>query len=368
MLIHKYLMFHKDLRVKLSSLYGLILAFSLCVSDPLFADISTLERIAKAEREVSYVGIRLKTFISSRGTRTFEEYVIHKPGDTSYSYRKVVSEVGRRQSLGATQDRTERRRDDRRRGHDENNREDRRKEPGRNRWRQVKSPFPEKEIQLIAKNYNLEHSPSDEKIADYDIDILIISPKFASRPTKHIFFARDNGVILRVEDLDSEGVLREMSVYTQISFDPKTVEHKWKKFQQAIQPETPHNPSITLATGEKILKVKPIQPKYLPPGFQLQDIHYIEGRAHTIHLIYSDGLLGFSIFETTDKRVSHANTRRRGSNIIDMGGTNVYKHQRGPTAAYNWSVGDIHFFLFGAMPTTEMEQVVQSIIQKANEK
>ena len=81
--------------------------------------------------------------------------------------------------------------------------------------------FQKKEIQLIAKNYNLEHSPSDEKIADYDIDILIISPKFASRPTKHIFFARDNGVILRVEDLDSEGVLREMSVYTQISFDPK---------------------------------------------------------------------------------------------------------------------------------------------------
>lgn len=366
MLTHKYLMFHKYFRIKVSPLYGLILAFSLCVSDTLFADISTLERIAEAEREVSYVGIRLKTFISSRGTRTFEEYVIHKPGDTSY--RKLVSEVGGRQSLGATQDRTERRRDDRRRGRDANNRDDLRREQERNRWRQVKSPFPEKEIQLIAKNYNLEHNSSDEKIADYDIDILIITPKFVGRPTKHIFFARDNGVILRVEDLDPEGVLREMSVYTRISFDPETVERKWQKFQQEIQPETPHNPSITLAAVEKILKVKPIQPEYLPPGFQLQDIHHIKNRAQTIHLIYSDGLLGFSIFETTNKRVNHANTRRRGSNIIDMSGTNVYKHQRGPTAAYNWSAGGINFFLFGAMPATEMEQVVQSIIQKTNKK
>ncbi|MDE0555935.1 MAG: hypothetical protein OXI24_17080 [Candidatus Poribacteria bacterium] len=361
MRIHKYLMFHKDVRINLYRLCGLILALLLGISDTLFADISTLERIAEAEREVSYVGIRLKTFISSRGTRTFEEYVIHKPGDTSY--RKLVSEVGGRQSLGATQDRTERRR-----GRNENNRDDHRREQERHRWRQVKSPFPEKEIQLIAKNYNLEHSPSDEKIADYDIDLLIISPKFANRPTKHIFFARDNGVILRVEDLDSEGVLREMSVYTRISFDLKIVERKWKKFQQEIQPETQHNPSITLAYGEKILKAKPIQSEYLPPGFQLQDIHHIKGKKHTIHLIYSDGLLGFSIFETTDKRVRHANARRRGSNIIDMSGTNVYKHQRGPTAAYNWAVGDINFFLFGAMPAAEMEQVVQSIIQKANKK
>ncbi len=366
MLTHKYLMCHKYFRVKLSPLYGLILAFSLCVSDTLFAGISTLERIAEAEREVSYVGIRLKTFISSRGTRTFEEYVIHKPGDTSY--RKVISEVGGRQSLGAAQDRTERQRDDRRRGREENNREARRREPERNRWRQVKSPFPEKEIQLIAKNYNLEHSPSDEKIADYDIDLLIISPKFAGRPTKHIFFARENGVILRVEDLDPQGVLREMSVYTRISFDPETVERKWQKFQQKIQPEPQRSSPISLAKAEKILETKPIQPAYLPPGFQLEDVHNIKDRKNTIHLIYTDGLLGFSIFETTTERTRRDRDRRRGSDVIEIESTHVHKHQRGPTYAFSWSSENIHFFLFGAMPPTEMELVVQSIIRKTNEK
>ena len=366
MRIHKYLMLYKNFRVKSSLLCSFIFAFLLSAPQTLFADIGTLERIAEAEREVSYVGIRLKTFIWSRSTKTFEEYVIHKPGDTSY--RKVVSVVGERKSLRATRDGDERGREDRRRNRGENTRDDHRRDEERNRWRQVKSPFAEKEIKLIAKNYNLEHLPSDEKIANYDIDILIISPKFASRPTKQIFFSRDTGVILRVEDLDPEGVLREMSVYTRISFDPETVAHKWKKFQDEIQPETQHHPRITLADGEKILKVKPIQPEYLPSGFQLQDIHHIKNRKHTIHLIYSDGLLDFSIFETTGEHARRGRERRRGSETIEIEGTRVFRDQRGPTHAFSWSSGDIHLFLFGAMPQAEMQKVVESMIHKANEK
>ena len=366
MRIHTYLMLHKNFRVKSYPLCSLILAFLLCAPQILFADIGTLERIAEAEREISYVGTRLKTFIWSRGTKTFEEYVIHKPGDTSY--RQVVSVVGERKSLGATQDKDEHRRDDRRRNRGENTREDRRRDQERNKWRQVKSPFAAKEIELIAKNYNLEHRHSDEKIANYDIDILIISPKFASRPTKHIFFSRDNGVILRVEDLDPEGVLREMSVYTRISFDPETVEHKWNKFQHEIQSETQHNPSITLVDGEKILATKPIQPVYLPSGFQLQDVHNIKDRKNTIHLIYSDGLLGFSIFETTGEHARRWSERRRGSEAIEIEGTRVFRDQRGPTYAFSWSSGDIRFYLFGAMSAAEMQKVVKSIIHAAKEK
>ena len=78
MRIHKYLILHSA-----------VLAFLLWTSHTLLADLSTLERIAEAERKVSYVGLRLKTFSSSRGTRTFEEVIIHKSVDASY--RKVVS-------------------------------------------------------------------------------------------------------------------------------------------------------------------------------------------------------------------------------------------------------------------------------------
>ena len=159
-----------------------------------------------------------------------------------------------------------------------------------------------------------------------------------------------------------------MSVYTRLSFDAEAVEKKWKVFQKEIKPEPERSYSISLADGEKILKTKPIQPEYLPPGFQLQDVHGIKDKENSIHLIYTDGLLGFSIFETTDNRARRGRDRRRGSDTIDIDDTPVHKHQRGPTHAFSWSSGDIHFFLFGAIPATEMEKVVESIIHKTNTK
>ena len=362
MRICKYLIFDKDPRIKLSLLCSTILAFLLSAPQTLFADTETLERIAKAEREISYVGVRLKTFISSRGTKTFEELVIHKSPDIFYA--KELSEVGAPKQLEDSRSDRDRR-DNRRRDRDENRRNGRERQI---RWQQVKYQFSEKKVQLIAQNYNLEKSPSTETIGNYATDILTITPKFANRPTKRIFYARENGAILRVEVLDAESVLRAMNVYTRISFDPEAVERKWAAFQKEIKPEPQRSSPISLAKAEKVLETKPIQPAYLPPGFQLEEIHNIKDRKNTIYLIYTDGLLGFSIFETTDERARRGSDRRRGSDIIEIEGTRVHKHQRGPTYAFSWSSGNIHFFLFGAMPPTEIQQVVKSIIHKTNEK
>ena len=373
MRIIKYVISHKDFQVRLSLFCSSVLAFLLCAPDPLLANTNTLERIAKAEREVSYVGIRLKTFVSSRGTRTFEELIIHHPPNARY--RKELSEVGERKRFEGSRDNERRggnRGDNQRRDRDENRRDDRERTREEEKWRRDRNAFSQKEIALIAQNYNMEKSPSTEKIANYETDILTITPKFADRPTKRIFFARENGVILRVEDLDAEGILRAMSVYTRISFDAKAVERKWKAFEkginQEIRPERHEYHSISLIDAEKILKTKPIQPDYLPLGFQLKTVHKIEDKKNTIHLIYADGLLGFSIFETTDRQVRRGSDRRRGWDTIEINGTQVHKHQRGPTYAFSWSSGDIHYFLFGAIPATEIQKVVESIIHKTNGK
>ena len=340
------------------------LTFLFLVPHTLFADTRTLERIAAAEREVNYVGVRLKTFISSRGPRTFEELIIHKSPDLPYATE--LSVVGERKSFEGS--RGENRRDNRRKDSNKKRRGNGEKTREQNRWRQDRTLFSQKEVELIAQNYNLEKSASTEKIANYEIDILTITPKFAGRPTHRIFFARENGVILRGESLDAEGVLRAMFVYTRISFDPEAVERKWKTLEKEIKLEPQRSYSISLAEGKKILKTEPIQPQYLPPGFRLQNVHSIKDKKNTIHLIYTDGLLAFSIFETTDKRARRGSETRRGSDVIELEGTRVHKHQRGPTHAFSWSSADIHFFLFGAMPASEMQKVVASIIHKAKKK
>lgn len=363
MQIYTYLRLHKNGQSKRNLLWSVVLAFLLSAPPTLFADISTLERIIEAEHKVGYVGIRLRTSTSSRGVQTLEEYVIHKPENAAY--RKVVSVVGERKVLGEQQNRDENRRDNnRRRNQDENNRDNRRRDRERENWRQIRSLFSEKEIKLIAQNYNLEHRPSDEKIAGHETDILIISPKFDGKPTKHIFFARENGIILRIEDLDAAGVLRDMFVYTRISFDPETIENKWKASEKEIKPQSRRSRSVPITEAEKILKTKLIQPEYLPPGFELQDIRSVKNRGRDlIFLEYTDGLVNFTLFEEEDKPSPRDNRASQGTQI-EIGGATVYQRKFGSTDAFRWSGAKIRFSLVGAVPTTEMQKVIESIIEK----
>lgn len=366
MQIRTYLILHKNGRSKRNLLWSAALAFLLWAPSALFADISTLERIVAAEHKVAYIGVRVRTSSSSRGTQTFEEYVIHTSEDVSY--RKIVSAVGERRSFNGQPNRNERQNDNRRRENNENRRDRRERNRDRNEWRQIRSLFSKQQIELIAQNYNLEESASPEKIAGHEINILTITPKFAGRPTKRIFFARENGVILRVEDLDAEGVLRDMFVYTRISFNPEAVKNKWKAIEKEAKPQQRRSRSATLAEAEKTLKTKLIQPKYLPPGFHLQDIRSMKSRERDlIFLQYTDGLVNFTLFEEVDRPRRQSNREREGS-TIEIGGTTVYQRKFGSTDAFRWSGAKIRFSLVGAVPTSEMQKVVESIIEKIKEK
>ena len=362
MRIHTYLSGRAERNLLGSAMLALLLWAPLA----LFADISTLERIVAAEHKVAYVGVRLRTSSSSRGTRTFEEYVIHTAG--AAAYRKIVSVVGERRSLNGQPDRDERRNENRRRANNENRRERRERNRDWNEWRQIRSLFSKKEIELIAQNYNLEESVSAEKIMNYETGILTITPKFAGRPTKRIFFARENGVILRVEDLDAEGVLREMFVYTRISFNPKAVENKWQAIEKETKPAQRRSRSVKRAEAEKILKTKLIQPQYLPPGFHLQDIRSMKSRERDlIFLEYTDGLVNFTLFEEVARPRRQGGSEREATQI-EIGGTTVYQRKFGSTDAFRWSGAKIRFSLVGAVPTPEMQKVVASIIEKIEKK
>lgn len=336
------------------------LTISLLAANHLFADVTVLERIVKAERDVGYVGLRLRTYSSSRGARTMEEIVIHKSAE--FSYRKVESVIGEQRPVNEENNR------ERRRNDGNGDREDRRR-PREFRWERERSQFSPQQIKLIAQNYELERRHWGEKIAGHETDLLIIKPKHAGRPTKHIYFARKNSVILRVEDLDAAGVLRRMFVYTRISFDPETVKKKWEGFKEEIKPEPRRElPVITLAEGKKILKTKPIEPKYLPPGFQLQNVNELKYReSHHIRLKYTDGLLDFSIFETTGK-LSNRGDQNKDRPVVKIGDTSVRKYQRDPYQAFRWSSSGIHFYLLGPLPAAEMQKVVESIILKTDTK
>ena len=315
------------------------------------SDVTFLKEIAEAEQHISYVGVRLRIF----GSRTLEEVVIHK--SVKDSYRKVLPTVGGESTLS-----TDNGREGNRDNSDRNR--DRRRRDREFRWEHQRSQFSTKEMELIAQNYKIERRPWGEKIAGHEADLLIIRPKYPSRPTKHIYFARKNSVILRVEDFDSAGVRRNMFVYTRMSFDTKVVDTKFKSIQKEMShaPRRRNLPEITLAEAEKILTKKLIEPKYLPSGFQLQSLHKHQYRgSHPIQLKYTDGMLDFNLYETIDKGRDR-DDRNRGGEVSKIGNTSVRKYRRGPIHAFNWSSSGIHFFLFSLLPASEMVRIVESII------
>lgn len=324
---------------------SIVTFLSLCQT--VSADIDILKEIVEAEHELSYVGVRLRTF----GSRTVEEMVIHE--SKKDTYRKIISILGEEKSIDeGNRDRRDR---DRRRGREREDREE--------RWERQRSQFSISEIRLIAENYELEHKRWGEKIAGYKTDILIIKPKFEGRPTKYIYFAHENRLILKVQDLDAASVLRGMFVYTRISFNPDTVSKKWDEFSEEIRVRPRTYGIISINDANKILKKKLIQPTYLPSGFQLQRVykHSYRGR-HPVRLKYTDGLLDFNIFETLEKEGS-TDRDHRGWTKVAVGDTTVFKHSRGSTNAFSWSNKDIRFFLAGPIPSTEMEKIVESILQ-----
>ena len=328
-----------------------VLVCLLLLSSAAFADVAVLKQIAEAESNISYIGVRLKIL----GSRTMEEGVIHKSLDASY--RKVLPVVGEEKTPSA---------EDRREGDQQNNdrNRDRRRRDREFRWERQRGQLSAKELELIAKNYALESRQWGEKIAGHETDLLIIKPKFPGRPTKYIYFARKNSVILRVEDFDSAGVRRNMFVYIRINFDKKVVDARLKKIQKEIT-STPRRslPAISLVEAEKVLTTKPIQPQYLPPGFQLQSFHKHQYRGrHPIQLKYTDGMVDFSIYETKDESTDRDDRNSRGGEIIKIGDIPVRKYHRRPFHAFNWSSSGIHFFLSSPLPASEMIKIVESII------
>ncbi len=339
-------MFTKSVYAFCLTVFGCLLLLTCSVH----ADVTVLKEIVGAEQSISYVGVRLKIF----GSRTLEEVVIHK--SLKDSYRKVLPTVGGESTLSAdNSSEGDRDTNDRNRDRHRRHREF--------RWERQRSQFSTEEVELIVQNYKIERRPWGEKIAGHQADLLIIRPKYPNRPTKHIYFARKNSVILRVENFDSAGVRRSMFVYTRIGFDTKAVEARFKSIQKEISRAPGRNlPEITLAEAEKTLTRKLIKPQYLPLGFQLQSLHKHQFRAsHPIQLKYTDGMLDFNLFETIDKGQG-SEGRNRGGEEIMIGDTPARKYRRGSTHAFNWSSSGIHFFLSSPLPASEMVKIVESII------
>ena len=328
--------------------------------------LKILKRIMNAEEKVAYIGTRMLVMNTPRGTVAREEAVIHQPPEIHAVNVLPILEHGRSlkssdQELhkGSERDRRNGRRDERR--------GDRRRF-SLNRKRMA--TLSQKEVELLAQNYIFNSVPADP-IAGQETDLVTVSPRFEARPTKRLYLARDTGIILRIEDFDSDGNLRFMSVYTQISFEEEAVTQKlaeWNRNEKSpAEKRRRRSQAIALDEAKTVLGDKLIEPTYLPPGFQLLETRYFKHRSETVYLRYTDGMLTFTVFESKRKQGNSRNGERRGVEHLQIQGTETRHETRGPTHILQWSIADLNFTVMGELHQDELIKVAESLILAAKQ-
>ena len=326
--------------------------------------LKILQRIMNAEENVAYVGTRMIVMNTSRGTVAREEAVIHQPPEIHAVTVLPILEDGislkrgdQELHKGSERNRREGRRDQRR--------------GDRRRFsldRKRMATLSQREVELLAQNYVFNSVPADP-IAGQDTDLVTVSPRFEARPTKRLYLARDTGVILRIEDFDSDGNLRFMSVYTQISFEEDAVEQKlaeWRRDEKSpAEKRRRRSQPITLDKAKTVLGDKLIEPTYLPPGFQLLEARYFKHRSDTVYLRYTDGMLTFTVFESKSKQERDRGAKRAGMQHMQIQGTTARHEKRGPTHILQWAISDLNFTVMGELHRNELIKVAESLILAA---
>ena len=330
------------------------------------ADI--FRRIATAERETSYVGKRFSISWTSNDSFAREELVVHQP--PTIHFIKLLSPMGENQPpMGREKPM------DREQWRD---REHTDKAPGapppRRHFRggeffppphppiELMSP---KDIELLNQNYQFRYAPS-EQIAGHATDLLTIEPRFEGRPTKRLWVAQDKGVILRLEALNPQGNVYYMSVYTQISFQPEQVQQKVTELQLSkesgrgmMRPAEP----VPLSEAQKALNHQLILPAYLPQGFQLQNVMLMKFRPEpAVHLLYTDGLMMFSLFESKEKPSREPRSRGEDVLIEQLHKIPVQIMERRRIHILRWFQGGLSFTLIGELSRPEMTRIAESLI------
>ena len=354
----------RDLGWLLPIVFMLLILTMNAIAEAAPESLKILKRIMNAEEKVAYVGTRMIVMNTPRGTTAREEAVIHQPPEIHVITVLSILEDGRSLKLGDSEPH---------KGSERNRWVGRRDERRRDRsrfllGRKRLATLSQKEVELLAQNYIFD-STSADPIAGQKTDLVTVSPRFEERPTKRLYLARDTGIILRIEAFDSDGNLRFMSVYTQISFEEEAIQQKlaeWHRNEKSpAEKRRRRSQPITLAEAKEVLDNKLIEPTYLPPGFQLLETRYIKHRSDTVYLRYTDGMLTFTVFESKSTQERNRADKREGVQHIQIQETAARHEKRGPTHILQWSISDVNFTVMGELHRDELIKVAESLILAA---
>jgi sigma-E factor negative regulatory protein RseB len=204
------------------------------------------------------------------------------------------------------------------------------------------------QISTLKENYLVGREEEDE-VAGYPVRAVVFQPRDNLRYTRKMWAHDDTGLLLRAAVIDDRGYIIEQYSFMQLNISVN-IDRKWITQDKALHAELSQQiPSSQLHKEEAILESNGWQVDALPSGFKkILEMRrsFRENKDPAIHMVFSDGLSGISVFiEKADEPAPH------NSGLSGEGAMHVY----------NRTVGEHLVTVVGEVPARTVIQVGDSV-------
>ncbi|MBI5005544.1 MAG: MucB/RseB C-terminal domain-containing protein [Nitrosomonadales bacterium] len=218
--------------------------------------------------------------------------------------------------------------------------------------RQIKRAFPAllpEQISTLKENYLIKREEEGE-VAGYHVHSVTFQPKDNLRYTRKMWAHYDSGLLLKAAVMDDRGYIIEQYAFMQLNIGGD-IDRKWiSQIRSApADPAQQVQPSHLAKAGQLQTESSGWQVDELPTGFRkILEMRrpFHENREPVIHMVFSDGLAGISVFIEKASDSTHRNPGLAGQGAVHV---------------YNRIIGDSLVTVVGEVPARTVIQVAESV-------
>lgn len=178
------------------------------------------------------------------------------------------------------------------------------------------------QLELLQENYRISRG-EDDRVAGYHAHSILFYPRDQLRYAHKLWVYSDSGMLLKAAVLDDNERVIDQYVFTQLQIGGD-IDRKWIRQDKSISAKTQEKANDKAVVPN--LRPVPIESGWsvyaVPPGFRkiAELSRYMRGsELPVIHLVYSDGLAGISVFI---EKIGQKHVARTG--LYNKGVTHVY--------------------------------------------
>jgi negative regulator of sigma E activity len=214
---------------------------------------------------------------------------------------------------------------------------------------------------LLRANYQIVRK-DDETFDGRSVVAIVLINKYNRRPAMLVRVDRETKIVLDKQEFALNGSLVGEVRFQSVRYTAAiaTADFALPKQYQLVQGPTFGEPPQSPASVVRGAGFPARAPKALPEGFAPVDGSLIELKGvRTVHVLYSDGIRTFSLFENASASTLDMTGLR--TERTQVGGRTAQYAEDGAMALLAWSDATLHYALVGELGLSELQKIAASI-------